>query len=139
MAAEETTRRTDLSDLVRDQMKERGLGYRTLAEAAIDPEHPELGPLYTKSTIENLIKNRGVKAPTEGQLRALAAALHLPVSALQRAASAQFFGHVSERWDVEGKRRLFLARIEGIDEEELDELDELAQILLRRRTRRPSE
>ncbi len=136
MSAEETTERTDLSDLVRNRMGELGLGLRTLADLTVDPEDPDAGPLYKRGTLDNLTKGHGVKAPTEGQLRALAAALQLPPVALQRAASAQFFGLISERWSERGALRLLVARAEELNEEELSELDELAQIVMRRRGRK---
>ena len=137
MRPEETpegaTERADLSDLVRGRMEELGLGLRTLADRTIDPEDPDAGPQWKRGSLSNLAKNVGVKAPTASQLRGLAAGLELREAVLQRAASAQFFGHVSEVWDGGGKRRLFLARLEELDDEGLDELDELAKIVLKRR------
>jgi hypothetical protein len=135
MAAEDTaegTKRTDLSDLVRDRMKQMGKGVRTIADATIDPENPGAGPQYKRGTLDNLINNRGVKPPTEAQLHGLEAALNVPLVALQRAASAQYFGLVSERWNGRARQRLFVARIEEFDDQQLDELDELAEIVLRR-------
>jgi len=135
MTAEQTAERTDLSDLVRDRMEEVGLSFRTLADACIDPEDRDAGPLYKRGTIENLTKARSVKAPTEGQLRALSVALSLPLLAVQQAAAAQFFGMVSERWTDRRDARVLVARIDELDEEGVAELDELAQIVLRRRGR----
>ncbi|MFF9894908.1 hypothetical protein [Streptomyces longispororuber] len=135
MTTEGFTMRTDLSDLVRDRMEELGLSYRTLADACVDPKHPENGPLWKRSTLENLAKGRGVKAPTDAQLRALHAGLDYPLLAIQRAAAAQFFGLVSERWTGSEDVRLLLARIDELDEAGVAELDELAQIVLKRRAR----
>lgn len=135
MSAKETaeqTERTELSDLVRDRMAELGKGVRTIADATIDPDDPGAGPQYKRGTLDNLINNRGVKPPTEAQLRGLQVALGLPLVALQRAASAQFFGYVSERWSGRAPQRLFLARIEDFSDQQIAELDELAQIVLRR-------
>ncbi|AYA18624.1 transcriptional regulator [Streptomyces alfalfae] len=135
MSAEETVEqaeRADLSDLVRDRMAELGKGVRTIADATVDPENPDAGPQYKRGTLDNLINNRGVKPPTEAQLRGLQAALDVPLVALQRAASAQFFGYVSERWGGGAKHRLFIARIEEFSERELDKLDQMADIMLRR-------
>lgn len=125
-----------LSDLTRKRMEELGIGYRALADACIDPQHPENGSLWKRGTVENLAKSRGVKAPNDAQLRALAAGLRLPVLAVQQAAAAQFFGMVSERWSQSEDVRVLLARIDELDEEGVAELDELAQIVLKRRSRR---
>jgi hypothetical protein len=137
MTAEETMRRTDLGDLVRNRMEELGLGLRTLAAACIDPEDPDSGPLWTRGTIENLAKGRVIKAPTEPQLRALAAGLELPEMAVKRAAAAQFFG-MTEHWNNDHDTRVLIARIEELDKEGVEELDELAQIVFRRRARQGS-
>lgn len=84
--------RTDLADLVRAQMAELGIGLRPLAAASIDPEDPASGPLWTRGTLSNLLAGERVKAPRLPELRALSAALRLPLRAVQDAAGAQFFG-----------------------------------------------
>lgn len=134
MTAEETMRRTDLGDLVRTRMEELGFGLRTLAAACVDPQRPDAGPLWTRGTLENLIKGRVIKAPTEVQLIALAGALNLPEMAVKRAAAAQFLG-MTERWNENHDTRVLIARIEELDKEGIEELDELAQIVFRRRAR----
>ena len=134
MTAEETMRRTDLGDLVRTRMEELGFGLRTLAAACVDPHRPDAGPLWTRGTLENLIKGRVIKAPTEVQLIALAGALNLPEMAVKRAAAAQFLG-MTERWNENHDTRVLIARIEELDKEGIEELDELAQIVFRRRAR----
>lgn len=137
MTAEETMRRTDLGDLVRTRMDQLGLGLRTLAAACVDPEHPEAGPVWTRGTLENLTKGRVIKGPTERQLIALANAVKLPEMVVKRAAGAQFMG-ITERWNDRHDTRVLIARIEELDEEGVEELDELAQIVLRRRSRQSS-
>lgn len=137
MTAEETVRRTDLADLVRVRMDELGFGLRTLAAACVDPQQPDSAPLWTRGTLENLAKGRVIKAPTEPQLRALADALRLPETAVKRAAAAQFFG-MTEHWNDDHDTRVLIARIEELDKEGVEELDELAQIVLRRRARQGS-
>ena len=132
-AAEETMERTDLSDLVRTRMEENGQSFRSLAAACIDPKNPDSGPAWTRGTIENLTKGRVIKAPTEAQLRALADALKLPETAVQRAAAAQFFG-MTEHWNYDQDTRVLIARIEELDKQGIEELDELAQIVFRRRS-----
>lgn len=137
MTAEETMRRTDLGDLVRTRMEELGLGLRTLAAACVDPERPEAGPLWTRGTLDNLVQGRVIKAPTEPQLLALAGALKMPEMAVKRAAGAQFLG-ITERWNDRHDTRILIARIEELDKEGVEELDELAQIVFRRQARRSS-
>ncbi|MDI9885879.1 XRE family transcriptional regulator [Streptomyces sp. HNM0645] len=88
-----STERTDLADLVRDRMAELGIGLRPLAAASIDPENPAGGPLWTRPTLQNFLGDRKrIKAPGPAELRALAAALQLPLRDVQDAAAAQFFG-----------------------------------------------
>lgn len=137
MTADETMERTDLSDLVRTRMTETGHSLRSLAAACVDPQNPHDGPLWTRGTIENLTKGRVIKAPTEAQLRALQAGLDLPLSVLQRAAAAQFFG-MTEHWNEDHDTRVLIARIEELDKEGVEELGELAQIVFRRRARQSS-
>ncbi|MEV0441868.1 XRE family transcriptional regulator [Streptomyces spectabilis] len=133
--ADEAAPRTDLADLVRRRAQELGLSYRTLVEAAVDPENPDEGPQWSKGTLENLVNKRAIKAPTERQLRAMAAGLQLPLLVVQRAAAAQYFGMVAEHWDGTHEARVLISRIHELDERELQQLDELAQIVLRRRER----
>lgn len=137
MTAKETTERTQLSDLVRARMNENGQSYRTLAEACIDRDHPEVGPLWKHSTIENLVKGRVSRSPSEEDLHALAVGLDLPFSVVQRAAGAQFLG-ITEHWDGSYRTRVFIAQVEELDEEEVEEVAELAQFVLRRRARKSS-
>lgn len=129
----EGTVRTDLSDLLRNRMAELGLSIRRAAEATIDPRKPDEPPLYKRGTLENLIKAAGTKSPTDAQCRALANAFQLPELAVQRAASAQFHGLVSERWDRSAKARVLVAKIDEMTDEDLEELDQLADIVWRRR------
>lgn len=92
MTGEGMTGRTDLSDLLRNRKEELGKSYRDLAAACIDPENPQGGSLWTRGTLENLLKNAGVKPPTLPLLRALHAGFQLPLGQIQEAAGAQFFG-----------------------------------------------
>ncbi len=137
MAAEETMERTDLSDLVRTRMEENGQSFRTLADACIDPNQPAAGPQWKRSTLDTLSKGRVIKPPTPAQLRALAVGLSLPRLAVQRAAAAQFFG-MTEQWNEDRDTRILIARIEELDSEGVKEVEELAQIVFRRRARQSS-
>jgi hypothetical protein len=118
-------------------MEETGQSLRTLADACIDPENRDAGPLWKRSTIDNLSKARPIKPPSEAQLRALAYGLGLPYLAVQRAAAAQFFG-MTEQWNDDHDTRVLIARIEELDKEGVEELSELAQIVFRRRDRQSS-
>lgn len=137
MTAEEMMERTDLSDLVRTRMLENGQSIRELADACIDPKHPEDGPLWKRGTLDNLTKGRVIKAPTEAQLRALHAGTGLPLLAVKRAAAAQFLGMV-EHWNENQDTRVLIARIEELDKEAVAEVDELVEIVLRRRAPKSS-
>jgi hypothetical protein len=137
MTAEETMGRTDLSDLVRTRMEENGQSFRTLADACIDPKDPDAGPQWKRTTLDTLTKGRPIKAPTESQLRALAHGLNLPPLAVRRAAAAQFMGLV-EHWNDDHDTRILIARIEELDKEGIEELSEIADIVLRRRARQSS-
>lgn len=128
--AAEAAGRTDLSDLLRDRMAELGLSYRTAADATVDPQAPEAGPLYKRGTLENLLKNRVASAPSEAQCRALAAAFRLPLVAIQRAVGAQYQGYIAEHWNRSEKARVWIARIEEMDDADLDRLTRLADVAL---------
>ncbi|MFF2651507.1 XRE family transcriptional regulator [Streptomyces sp. NPDC058045] len=131
--------RADLSELVRNRMEELGLSLRAVAKAAVDPDRPDDGSVWPHSSLESLAKGRKAKAPSESQLRALAAALRVPFLAVQQAAGAQFFGYVAERWSDDRKRRVFLARIHEMTDAEFAKLDQLAEILLSDRPTGPDE
>lgn len=128
----EQEQRTDFRHLVRGRRAELGISLRELEARSIDPETGEQAKFGWISKIEN---GKPTDAPSEALLRALAEGLKLPLLALQRAAAAQFFGMVSERWSERRDARVLVARIDELDEDGVAELDELAQIVLRRRAR----
>lgn len=107
MTGEETTRRTDLSRLLSDRKEQLDKSYRDLADACIDPEDPEAGPLYKRSTLENLAKGVVTKAPTIPQMRALKAGFQLPLGVIQEAAGAQFLG-IDTVWSEDGRVRTLI-------------------------------
>jgi hypothetical protein len=117
MMSEGITERTDLSDLVRDRMEQLGLSYRSLADACIDPEDAEAGPLWKRGTIENLAKGQTIKAPTVPQLRALAAGLQVPLGLAQEAAGAQFLG-IDTVWSEDGRARALVHHFQEMDDED---------------------
>lgn len=138
MTAEETSNRTDLSDLVRARMKEKGQGVRTLADACIDPKNPDAGPLWKRGTIGNLINGRRIKAPNREQLRALAAGLDFPEGIVRRAARAQFIGDVAEHWNDDHDIRVLISHVEELDAEGRKEVIDQAEAALRRQAQRSS-
>ena len=113
MIMTEETVRTDLSDLVKYRRAELRLGYRTLAAACIDPKSPEAGPQWTRGTIENLEKARGVKPPTLSALRSLAAGLQLPDHRVREAAGAQWFG-IDTVWSNSGDAKALVERADRL-------------------------
>lgn len=104
--------RTDLTDLVCQRKEELGISFRTLAEACVDPEDPESGPLWKRTTLDALSKGQRIKAPDFPELRALAAGLQVPLSRVQEAAGAQFLG-IDTVWSADGQVR---ALVEGFRE-----------------------
>ncbi|HZF92099.1 XRE family transcriptional regulator [Streptomyces sp.] len=121
--------RTDLSDLVRQRMQELGLSFRTLADACIDPENPEDGPLWRRSTIDALSKGQRIKAPDFPQLRALAAGLRVPIWQVQEAAGSQFL-HIDTVWSADGRVR---ALVEGFREMSREDQDKVMALMESRR------
>ncbi|MGW6910225.1 XRE family transcriptional regulator [Streptomyces sp. NPDC054940] len=111
--------RTDLSDLVRDRKNHLGLSYHSLAALCIDPEakDEDSAPLWTSSTLENLVKQRKIKAPDFPMVRALAAALEVPLRDVQEAAGAQFLG-IDTVWSPDGKVRALVDGFREMDEDD---------------------
>ncbi|MFJ6748300.1 XRE family transcriptional regulator [Streptomyces sp. NPDC091266] len=95
--------RTDLSDLVRKRRAQLRLSLRALAARCVDPEDPDAGPIWTHATIGNL-ESKTIKAPGVPELRALSVGLDLPLSLLQEAAGAQFFG-IDTVWSADRETR----------------------------------
>lgn len=80
---------THLADLVRDRRERLHLSYATLSAASCDPES---GTSVSYGWIHRLERGQPVVPPQVPQLRALACGLRLPLSLVQEAAAAQFFG-----------------------------------------------
>jgi hypothetical protein len=119
----------DLSVLVRQRMDELGRSFRTLADACIDPEDPEAGPLWKRTTLDALSKGQRIKAPDFPQLRALAAGLEVPLSRVQEAAGAQFLG-IDTVWSADGKVR---ALVEGFREMSPEDQEKVLKLMASRR------
>ncbi|MFD3614413.1 XRE family transcriptional regulator [Streptomyces sp. NPDC058676] len=126
MAAENETARTDLSDLVRDRMEELDISYRTLASLCIDPENPDEGPLWGRSTLDKLSKGERITPPDYPQLRALAAGLQVALGRVQEAAGSQFLG-VDTVWSEDGKVRALVHEFREMDEEDQEKVRALMQ------------
>ncbi len=133
MTADREATRTDLTDLLRARMKELGYGSRTLAAACIDPEDPDAGPLWSRSTLDNLLNGRRIKTPDFPQLRALAVGLQLPLGQLQEATGSQFLG-IDTVWSADGKVRALVEGFRDMDAE--DQAKVLALMESHRKIRR---
>jgi transcriptional regulator with XRE-family HTH domain len=128
--------RTDLSDLVRQRRTELGLSARALADRCIDPETGE--PAFKHAWLGKLEKaDPTVKTPRLPYLRALAAALQLPIKAVQDAAAAQYMGLQSDDaiWSADHSTRITVARMGELSEQDRQELAELVELYARGKQR----
>ncbi|MFD3654377.1 XRE family transcriptional regulator [Streptomyces sp. NPDC058620] len=124
--ADETAARTDLADLARTRMDELQLSYRRASVLAVDPEDPESGSLWTRGTLENLANRRVIKAPGPAALRALAAALQLPLRIVQDAAAGQFMD-IDTLWDEDEETRLMVRHYQSLTPEDREKLRAIAE------------
>jgi transcriptional regulator with XRE-family HTH domain len=107
--------RAQFSELVRNKRAELRLTVRELADRSFDDiTDTQVRPSWL-SKVERGAEDLG--APKEGQLRALAAGLGLPLPILQDAAAAQFFGVETVR-DEDTEARAMLLQIEGMSPED---------------------
>ncbi|MGW8374292.1 helix-turn-helix transcriptional regulator [Streptomyces sp. ODS28] len=107
---------TELSDLLRERRAELGLSLRELADRCLDPDNPDEGSLWKRSTLANLEKG-DIKPPKLAELRALAAGLDCPLGRLQDAAGSQFFGLASV-WGEEDDVRVLVRRYRQMSPED---------------------
>lgn len=126
MADETAAARTDLADLARQRMDELQLSYRRVEELAVDPEAPGGGSLWTRGTLENLANGKTIKAPGPGKLRALAAALQLPLRLVQDAAAGQFMD-IDTVWDEDEDTRLMVRHYQSLSADDRDKLRAIAE------------
>lgn len=127
MTAEESVSRTALSDLLQSRKDELGVSLRELVAACVDPEEPDAGPQYRRTTLDGLMKNLpGVKPPTLPQLRGLAAAYRLPLGLVQEAAGSQFFG-IDTVWAEDGKVRTLVYEFQEMDPDDQERARALMQ------------
>lgn len=120
------TDRTQLADLVRSRREELHLSYQSLAAAAVAPGSETS---VSSGWLHRLESGKPVIAPSFEALHALAAGLRVPLSRVQRAAGAQFFGmDFDQRYSVDA---LELAELAGrLTAEQRDALIGLLDALL---------
>lgn len=124
MTTDREAARTDLADLVRERMAELGISIRTLATRTVDP-HPELqpegerktGPLWARTTLQDLLNGAKTKAPTPAELRALAHGLECSVTRVSDAAVGQFFD-LDVFYNRDKTVRAIIRHAEGMTEEQ---------------------
>ncbi|MEU6376754.1 hypothetical protein [Streptomyces sp. NPDC046909] len=103
------------------------MSIRELVDSCIDPEDPDAGPQYKRTTLDLLMKGAaGVKTPTLPQLRALAAGFRLPLGLVQESAGSQFLG-IDTVWSQDGKVRTLVHEFQDMDAEDQDRVMALMQ------------
>ena len=117
--------RADLADLVRSRRSQLQLSLRALAELCVDPADPG-APLWKFGVLHRLEKGLPVVPPEEPELRALAAALRLPVDDVKDAAGAQFFG-IDSVWSEDHKTRALVRDYQSMSEDDQERVRELVR------------
>jgi hypothetical protein len=121
MAEQETT--YALSDLVKRRRSEMRLSLRGFAELCIDPE---TGVQEIKHGVIDRLERREPVTPFQlPELRALAAALRLPLGDVQDAAGEQFLGITTHH--VDGNIRVLMNRAGDLSAEDLERLVAIAE------------
>jgi transcriptional regulator with XRE-family HTH domain len=130
----ELERRTDLSDLARKRREQLGLSLREVEERSADPT---TGEVRVKFGWYNKLEKADSSqlAPTYVQLEGLAAALDLPLQAIQDHAAAQWLGIEPKDvvWSSTAEARIVVARMDELSEAERKDLVEFVDLFLRRR------
>jgi transcriptional regulator with XRE-family HTH domain len=124
--AQETT--YPLSDLVRRRRAELGLSLRKFADRCIDPDTGEQELKY--GIIDRLERREAVTPFQLPELRALAAALQLPLGDVQDAAGEQFLGIRTRDIDADHRIRMITTRAMSLDDAGRDRLLAIADALL---------
>lgn len=113
---EEPSSRGALSKLIQDA-NDRGLSYAKLSERAIDPN---TGTKLSKPYLQRLVGNPPANAPSETQMRAIAAALRVSERRVQAAAAEQWLGYVAtELAGYNDEVRIIVGHLAGMPEPEL--------------------
>ena len=103
--------RDELSQLVRDA-NDTGTSYQQLADRAIDPE---TGEQLSKPYMQKLATNAVTTTPNAARLRAIAAALRLPLTVVQRAAAVQYLDYrATELSGYDDDVRVIVAHLAGM-------------------------
>jgi hypothetical protein len=132
------TERTDFTDLLRQRRAELGHSLREMEARSVDPASGAQAKFGWLSKVEN---GKPVDAPKEDLLKALSIGYRLPEGVLKAAAAAQFFGYDPAAdptvvWSQDRTTRIIVARAEEMNEEDRQELAEIAEIMARRRAQR---
>lgn len=113
---EEPSSRGALSKLIQDA-NDRGLSYAKMSERAIDPN---TGTKLSKPYLQRLVGNPPTNAPSETQMRAIAAALRVSERRVQAAAAEQWLGYVAtELAGYNDEVRIIVGHLAGMSEPEL--------------------
>lgn len=118
MAEQDAPTRTDLSDLARTRRAELGLSYDRLGQRAADPESDVRVP---GSWFHRLETGLPVQVPDLPRLRAIAAALDVPLGRVQDAAGAQFFG-IEATWSASGEARALVEQASHMTPDQREQL-----------------
>ncbi|WP_326659558.1 helix-turn-helix transcriptional regulator [Streptomyces sp. NBC_00385] len=109
---------TEFADLIRGRRAELGLSLAQFQERSIDPR---TGTQVKSGWVYRLESGESVIPPRLPQLRALAAAVNLPLSQLQDAASAQFFG-IERVWAESGEASALVRRAGRLTQDQREQL-----------------
>jgi transcriptional regulator with XRE-family HTH domain len=132
--------RTQLADLVRDRRAKLHLSLRKLEARCIDPDTGELEIKF--GWLHRLENDEPTTPPQLPQLRALAAALDLPVEVVQEAAGAQYMGikpAVDAIYSSSREGRITAARMDKLTPSERQELAEMVELWTRRKIQNADE
>lgn len=115
---EAETETTEFADLIRGRRAELGLSLAQFQERSVDPR---TGTQVKSGWVYRLESGESVIPPRLPQLRALAAAASLPLSQLQDAASAQFFG-IERVWAESGEASALVRRAGRLTQDQREQL-----------------
>ncbi|MEU0001528.1 multiprotein-bridging factor 1 family protein [Streptomyces microflavus] len=109
---------SEFADLIRERRLVQGLSFAQLAERSVDPV---TGTQVKSGWLYRLESGESVIPPRVPQLRALAAGLNEPLSKLQDAAAAQFFG-IERVWSESGEASALIRRTGELTQDQREQL-----------------
>ncbi|MDX2761621.1 hypothetical protein [Streptomyces europaeiscabiei] len=113
---EEPRSRGALSQLIQDA-NDRGLSYAKMSELAIDTK---TGTKLSKPYLQRLVTNPPANAPSETQMRAIAAALRVSERRVKAAVADQWLGYVAtELAGYNDEVRIIVSHLGNMTEPEL--------------------